>query len=713
MNATILTHDSLRNWCTLAATTLLVHAAGASLPPNPNVRMVYPYPQHDYCFQDRRSIHDILADRLPRELANAGDPEDLGAGQACFDPANPPSEEVMEQVRRYIEGGYASRYQVGSRWARGSNGDPINLTWSFVPDGITVGDAGAPGGAGASTLFATLDSRFSAQGGRATWILQFQRSFDRWQALSGVNYTRVRNAAGNEWDDGASWGNVGGTNRGDVRIGMKNIDGGGGILAYNSFPDNGDMVIDSSENWATGGSSYLFFRNVILHEHGHGLGFSHVCPQGTASSGGAKLMAPFADTGFDGPQQDDIRAVQLNYGDPYEPNDNSTAAAALGALSAGATINLGVVPSPTPAFAGLLSIERVGETDWYSFTIDAPRLVNFTLTPLGSTYQQNAQNGGCTSTGTNSNGLGSANLAFDFRNSLNTITYRSVNATAAGVAETTSGLLLSPAGTFLVRVFQSGSQTEVQSYRMSLTAQNVSMAPTASDGTFTNFVRVTWPNVIADAEGFQIARSLTDATSGASVIGTVDGATFTFDDTTAVPGTTYFYFIKARQPGNVNYRYTTASGNAGFRPIVNQPPVANAGPDQSVTDEDRSGSEAVTLNGSASTDDNAITSYVWREGTTTIATGAVANVTLDVGVHTISLTVTDAASLSSTDSLVVTVQPGCFADYNLDGGVDGGDLTDYFIDWEAGNAAADANADGGIDGADVETFFAVWSAGGC
>jgi hypothetical protein len=132
-----------------------------------------------------------------------------------------------------------------------------------------------------------------------------------------------------------------------------------------------------------------------------------------------------------------------------------------------------------------------------------------------------------------------------------------------------------------------------------------------------------------------------------------------------------------------------------------------------VTDEDRSGSEAVTLNGSASTDDNAITSYVWREGTTTIATGAVANVTLDVGVHTISLTVTDAASLSSTDSLVVTVQPGCFADYNLDGGVDGGDLTDYFIDWEAGNAAADANADGGIDGADVETFFAVWSAGGC
>jgi hypothetical protein len=713
MNATILTHDSLRSWCTLAAVSLLAHAASANLPPNNNVRLVYPFPEHDYCFQDGRSIHDILADRLPRELANAGDPEDLGPGMACFDPTNPPSEEVMEQVRRYIEGGYASRYQVGARWSRGTSGDPISLTWSFVPDGTTVGDGGAPGGAGPSTLFSTLDSRFASQGGRATWILQFQRSFDRWQALSGVNYTRVRNAAGNEWDDGAAWGNAGGTNRGDVRIGMKNIDGTNGILAYNVFPDNGDMVIDSSENWAVGGSSYLFFRNVILHEHGHGLGFSHVCPQGTASSGGAKLMAPFADTGFDGPQQDDIRAVQLNYGDPFEPNDSSTAAAALGALAAGATINQGTIASPTPAFASLLSIERAGESDWYSFTIDAPRLVNFTLTPVGSTYQQNAQNSNCSSTGVSSTALSVGNLGFDFRNSLNTITYRSVNATAAGVAESTSGLLLSPAGTFLVRVFQSGTQTEVQSYRMSLTAQNVNMAPTATDGTFTDFVRVTWPNVITDAEGYQIARSLTDATSGSSVIGTVDGATRTFDDTTAVPGTTYFYFIKARQPGNVNYRFMTASGNSGFRPVVNQPPVANAGPDQTVTDEDRTGAETVTLNGSASTDDNGITSYVWKEGTTTIATGATANVSLDVGVHTISLTVSDAASLTSTDSLVVTVQPGCFADYNLDGGVDGGDLTDYFLDWEAGSPDADANADGGVDGADIEAFFEVWSAGGC
>lgn len=712
MNASILVRGSLKTCSSLVAVAALVQAAGASLPPNPNVRLVFPYPQHDYCFQDRRSIHDILANRLPREIANAGDPEDLGPGLACFDPTNPPSAEVMEQVRRYIEGGYASRYQVAARWARGLVGDPIALTWSFVPDGTVVGDASAPGGAGASSLFSTMDSRFASVGGRTTWVLQFQRCFDRWQALSGVDYTRVRNAAGNDWDDGAAWGNAGGTNRGDVRIGMKNIDGTNGILAYNQFPDNGDMVIDSSENWATGATSYLFLRDVVLHEHGHGLGFAHVCPQGTASSGGAKLMAPFVDTSFDGPQQDDIRAVHLNYGDPYEPNDSSAAPTALGALAAGASVNLGTVPSPTPASAGLLSLERLGETDWYSFTIDAPRLINFSITPVGSTYQQNAQNTSCTSDGTTSNGLAAADMAFDVRNSLNTITYRSVNAAAAGSAESTTGLLLSPAGTFLIRVF-SNTFTEVQSYRLSLTAQNVAMAPTATDGTFTDFVRVTWPNVISDAEGYQISRSLTDATSGTSVIGTVAGTVRTFDDTTAVPGTTYYYFIKARQPGNVNYRYMTTNGDAGFRPIVNQPPVANAGPDQTVTDENRTGAETVTLNGSASTDDNGITSYVWRKAGVTIATGVTPTVNLDVGVNTITLTVSDAASLTSSDSVVVTVQPGCFADYNLDGGVDGGDVTDFFTDWEAGNAAADANADGGVDGADIETFFAVWSAGGC
>ncbi len=57
--------------------------------------------------------------------------------------------------------------------------------------------------------------------------------------------------------------------------------------------------------------------------------------------------------------------------------------------------------------------------------------------------------------------------------------------------------------------------------------------------------------------------------------------------------------------------------------------------------------------------------------------------------------------------------PPCFADYNMDGGIDGADVDAFYADWEAGNLDADVNQDGGVDGADVDTFFAAWEAGGC
>jgi len=63
--------------------------------------------------------------------------------------------------------------------------------------------------------------------------------------------------------------------------------------------------------------------------------------------------------------------------------------------------------------------------------------------------------------------------------------------------------------------------------------------------------------------------------------------------------------------------------------------------------------------------------------------------------------------------LIQTDAGTCYADYNQDGGVDGGDVEAFFQDWEAGDAAADVNLDGGVDGGDVETFFTQWEAGGC
>ena len=89
---------------------------------------------------------------------------------------------------------------------------------------------------------------------------------------------------------------------------------------------------------------------------------------------------------------------------------------------------------------------------------------------------------------------------------------------------------------------------------------------------------------------------------------------------------------------------------------VNQSPVANAGVDQNVTDSDGNGSQSITLNGSGSSDpDGTISSYVWKEGTTQIATGANPAVTFAVGVHTLTLTVTDNLGATATDTVVVTV----------------------------------------------------------
>jgi hypothetical protein len=55
----------------------------------------------------------------------------------------------------------------------------------------------------------------------------------------------------------------------------------------------------------------------------------------------------------------------------------------------------------------------------------------------------------------------------------------------------------------------------------------------------------------------------------------------------------------------------------------------------------------------------------------------------------------------------------CIADFNGDGGIDGGDIEAFFFAWEAGDATADVNADGGVDGGDVATFFVLWESGSC
>ena len=94
------------------------------------------------------------------------------------------------------------------------------------------------------------------------------------------------------------------------------------------------------------------------------------------------------------------------------------------------------------------------------------------------------------------------------------------------------------------------------------------------------------------------------------------------------------------------------------------------------------------------------------------------------GVATTSLTIaTDDPNDSGRFSLEATSPCGttvseaadvvvvCPADFNADGGVDGGDIDTFFASWEAGQSSADINRDGGIDGSDVSSFFERWESG--
>ena len=76
---------------------------------------------------------------------------------------------------------------------------------------------------------------------------------------------------------------------------------------------------------------------------------------------------------------------------------------------------------------------------------------------------------------------------------------------------------------------------------------------------------------------------------------------------------------------------------------------------QTVTDSDMNGSQVVTLDASAALDDGSIVSYTWSEGAVQLATGAVVQVPLPIGVHIVTLEIMDNDGLVSTLHLTLTV----------------------------------------------------------
>ena len=118
----------------------------------------------------------------------------------------------------------------------------------------------------------------------------------------------------------------------------------------------------------------------------------------------------------------------------------------------------------------------------------------------------------------------------------------------------------------------------------------------------------------------------------------------------------------------------------------NYRPVADAGSDQTVTDQNGDGLETVTLDGSASSDpEGQIVDWEWAEGGNVLGNGETLDAVLLVGNYTVSLTVTDDGGATATDEVLVRVLPQ-----------GGGDPTILEVRVSTGNDDAEEQASGSV-----------------
>jgi len=340
------------------------------------------------------------------------------------------------------------------------SGQPMTLTYSFVPDGTPIFSSYADDGT-VSNLFATMDANFP--GGRAAWKQLFADMFAEWSRHTNITYVEVS-------DDGEPWSmfNFGAPGqRGDIRIAMHPV--GAGPLAYNSYPDfGGDMVLDSLDIdvFTNSTNDFRALRNTLLHEHGHGLGMAHVIPQN-----GTKLMEPALNTGFDGPQEDDIRAAQFLYGDAMEPNDEPLAAPFIGETQAlGDPDTFGV---QTLTIEGV-ALERSESSDWYAFTAFGGSRFAGRLEPIGTTYDFGPQDG--TAQTIDASAARDLGLRIYRRASAETgelLLINQIDFNGAGEAENLPMLLYTQAGMMYAEVYSTDGVDDVQGYR--LTISNVAI----------------------------------------------------------------------------------------------------------------------------------------------------------------------------------------------------------------------------------------------
>ena len=374
-----------------------------------------------------------------------------------------------------ISPGISEGYYSNGRWTATATdpvaapvGFPTTLTWSIVDDGTPLSIGGT------SNFVSFFDGLFNISDGGATaserpWFPLVKQSFDRWTELSALTF--VYEPA----DDGATHGSTAGALgvRGDVRLAGKFLDGIGGTNAQAGFIPQADLTVDTGDPSYFGNStnSYRALRNTLMHEIGHSFGLGHV-----DSNSAAFLMEGFSNNSFEGPQLDDVRAVQALYGDKYERlsgtggNGSIGEASPLSVINSGTSLTIGaqaatgtLVLSTETDFA---SIANQNDVDFYSFTLTEAAIVDLTLTPLGASYNERIGGSSSAYVTTNAAQLSNLDLAlYAVVEGLPTL-LGSSNSQPLGVAESLMGVELTSPGEYFVRI--AGSSAATQLYQLEI-----------------------------------------------------------------------------------------------------------------------------------------------------------------------------------------------------------------------------------------------------
>lgn len=344
---------------------------------------------------------------------------------------------------------------TGGRWTNPVGGpspnfgDAATVTWSIVPDGTLVGQTSQS----PSNFIAFMDGIYGGGTGPVSgrpWFPLVQRNYENWAAVSGLTFVYEA------FDDGAPQG---GTNRGiqgvrgDIRIGGINIDGDGGTLAVNFFPNaggnagfDGDMIVDTADslfllNSDGPSGENRFFANTLTHEIGHGIGLGHVDPLNQT-----KLMEPVISLQFFGPQHDDILGAQTLYGDNFESNDSANTASSLGSVRNGSRT------------VSLLSMDNNADVDFLSFDAPSTGRITLSVSPVGFQYNVAPTGGSVGPT----DSLRYSDLSFQVLGSDGQTVLAQVNNGGLGVTEILTDFEIRTPGRYYIRV--DGTLDVVQLY---------------------------------------------------------------------------------------------------------------------------------------------------------------------------------------------------------------------------------------------------------